>query len=805
MFNFKKIASVLASAVMLSSTIGFAAAADMYPEPFVVGGAEDVAVVVGLNADVSDVYAAIDVQDNLNALTSGGSGGGSSVSGTAWQVKTTSDKLELDEPIKSITSYIGKDELPILGDGVVSNEKGTATYEQFLYFEDGTTSDVTYQEDDDENVGLFFRIASGNVIARYVMDFTADLKSDIATSTLEDIEDEEISLLGKTYTISKAQNASGGAQLTLMSGAEKVTVANGEEVTAGGKTISVVVSSGTQAQFTIDGESTNKLNDGDTYKLEDGTYIGVSDITYQGFSGGMMQATVYVGADKIELFNGSSMTVNGESISDANVVITSTIDSNNDISITELSVNMTAEDDLYIAEDGKLTDEDDLDEPEVLFTQNWNIEFKGFETAATEEVDLRKSTDSKIKLAFVNYNGDAIDFPLMYTNTTGIYSGERLGYNFVLDANENITKNDYFILNTADPATAANSGDARSFVVQYKGADKVTDTSPKLKLDILGEGTKEITLTTAGVATMKLGGATFAFANISTADSDDFVMNLTTADYADGTCSLPAATSCSNYLRTKYNGLITINDTNATYEGGVAQNGSTGATASWVITLAIDDTDRDGDNTPLTTAETVYTMTYNNNSDGEFGTTLSGGNSSIWVSDPDDNTKSTYVTTYGVEVEYSNPSSAPSSVKVQIPDSAAEPLVYVSSGDIVVTPGSGGTGGSVLVVKDNEVTSVSTKNLIVVAGSCINSVAAKILGSDSPLCAADFTAVTDVGAGEYIIKTVTSPYSTEQVAMLVAGYEKAQTVSAVSKLLEGVDSDVGTSQVYPIAAAAATE
>ena len=40
-FDFKKITSVLASAVMLGSTIGIAAAAN-YPSPFIVGGSADV-------------------------------------------------------------------------------------------------------------------------------------------------------------------------------------------------------------------------------------------------------------------------------------------------------------------------------------------------------------------------------------------------------------------------------------------------------------------------------------------------------------------------------------------------------------------------------------------------------------------------------------------------------------------------------------------------------------------------------------------------------------------------------------------
>jgi hypothetical protein len=71
-FNFRKIASVVASAAMIGSTIGVAAAAN-YPAPFVSGGAADVAIVYGSSAAVSDLSAAIKVQTNLQGGVSSSS------------------------------------------------------------------------------------------------------------------------------------------------------------------------------------------------------------------------------------------------------------------------------------------------------------------------------------------------------------------------------------------------------------------------------------------------------------------------------------------------------------------------------------------------------------------------------------------------------------------------------------------------------------------------------------------------------------------------------------------------------------
>ena len=131
--------------------------------------------------------------------------------------------------------------------------------------------------------------------------------------------------------------------------------------------------------------------------------------------------------------------------------------------------------------------------------------------------------------------------------------------------------------------------------------------------------------------------------------------------------------------------------------------------------------------------------------------------------------------------------------------------VFLTEVGTSITPGAtGGTvggGGQVLIVKDSEMSSVSGKNLVVVGGSCINTAAAKILDSDSPLCGSAFTDVTGVGSNQYIIKTVTSPWANDKVAMLVAGYEAADTANAVRKAMEGATSDVDTQQVYPIVSA----
>jgi hypothetical protein len=122
--------------------------------------------------------------------------------------------------------------------------------------------------------------------------------------------------------------------------------------------------------------------------------------------------------------------------------------------------------------------------------------------------------------------------------------------------------------------------------------------------------------------------------------------------------------------------------------------------------------------------------------------------------------------------------------------------VFVAAPDVTLS-GGGATSGSVselgnVVVTDSEVNSVKTKNLIVVGGTCINTVAAEILGG--AFCGPDFTNNGGVGPDQFLIKVVDSPYTTGQIAMLVAGYEVADTVKAVTYLTseDPVSTDAGT-------------
>jgi S-layer protein (TIGR01564 family) len=107
----------------------------------------------------------------------------------------------------------------------------------------------------------------------------------------------------------------------------------------------------------------------------------------------------------------------------------------------------------------------------------------------------------------------------------------------------------------------------------------------------------------------------------------------------------------------------------------------------------------------------------------------------------------------------------------------------VVGGDATVSSGDTNTK-DILVVKDTEVSSVATRNLIVVGGSCINSAAAALVGGSK--CGASWTEATGVGQGQFLIKGYADSTITTGFALLVAGYDVDDTVKASTYLTNKV-------------------
>ncbi len=147
--------------------------------------------------------------------------------------------------------------------------------------------------------------------------------------------------------------------------------------------------------------------------------------------------------------------------------------------------------------------------------------------------------------------------------------------------------------------------------------------------------------------------------------------------------------------------------------------------------------------------------------------------------------------------------SAQKTVEIMYPDDQIQANVYVADATASISGGvSGAASLGNVVYKDTETSSYSTKNVIVVGGSCINSAAASLVGG--AYCTSDWTDATGIGSGEFLIKGYASSDVTNKFALLVAGYDASDTANAavylVNKLPDTSKSWKGTTST-----AAATE
>jgi hypothetical protein len=133
---------------------------------------------------------------------------------------------------------------------------------------------------------------------------------------------------------------------------------------------------------------------------------------------------------------------------------------------------------------------------------------------------------------------------------------------------------------------------------------------------------------------------------------------------------------------------------------------------------------------------------------------------------------------------------------ISIPPAQAYAQIYVGEDTSSVTAGTAvSTGTSTplgeVLVRDTEVSSMATKNLIVVGGSCINSAAATLVGG--AFCGSAWTEKTGVGSGQFLIKGYAANSLTSKLALLVAGYNAQDTVNAATYLRK---QTVDTSKEY---------
>jgi hypothetical protein len=725
------------------------------------------------------------------------------------------------ETFRDITTFIGEDELGALADGTWATNENDYEYQQFIFFDDDGDQSVnrivkyTENDNDESADNLFFK--SGRQIGRYKLEFTSTAQSDVTDtsgtadvtgSKLDDFENTDLTLMGAPYTVVLADRPSSGstgrqhgAKLTLMGGSSRDTLLEGESQTyaISGKSYDVALTfvDADEAKFVVNGQQTNKLKVGETHVLSDKSEIGVSEILYQNYAGGVHSATFFVGASKLILQDTDvsaagtgekKLRVGSEDI-DGTLVTISGTDDNTTFTITTIELNMTADDDYFVGDGQKLSDVIAAagEENEALMNGGFDIEYNGLTEEETADLRLKSSSSRRYKLQLFDGDSNSVDIPLIYADTqqnlsvgeetqlSGASRGnqKRLHINetasgtAVLTDYNKIYKDDYFLVtgssNTANPG---NDGSAKSYLLQYKGSDKSSDTSPKIQFKNMGSSetlsySATTATTTETVATIKLGGHSFIVQNASVQTADDYQVIVDLNGGGTMETNAKGITFVDAYGSEWAFDDFAGRDLGA-YAGGPGGHGNVSTVDFFTVTQTTPNTDDYDNSAP---ANVVLNIT------GAAGPEVRAAITGVTLTTPDGETEVSYGwTSMGSFIKFDEPSSDPDAMTLTYPMKQRLPQVYFTSGATSKAKSSSGSLVAVQVVDatklDTEVASVDAQNVIAVGGPCVNTVSAELLNNPAD-CTEGFT------PGRARVKVW--EHANGNVAMLVAGYSGDDT------------------------------
>ncbi|MBI5148244.1 hypothetical protein HZA33_01040 [Candidatus Pacearchaeota archaeon] len=851
-FNFRKVASVIASVAMLGSTMGIAAAAN-YPAPYVINGVADAAIVIGASAAAVDNIAATDISSDLQLQlakqTATATSTGATASGEFVNLATSNTKIYFNSSLNAARSSVTSTDLPtLLADGSVVDSSGTVysfkqsfalPADKYIGFGLGASGSLTDPK-------LLIDVGTSTNYSSNLYRYTVSFGKALNVSHT-DVQGQAITLMGQKYIIGAQSGGSGATfNLYLYRGGVTVEMNEGESKTVSidGKDYAVKINSistasgSNVAYVSVDGSESKRIAEGNTSKVG-AIDIYAKRVDYLAKTGTVSSAIMQVGTKKILLTQtqaGTGSTVkegaDATSIQGTAVNITnSTADSITGFSVAVAMQKGTKD---YLSIGDSFTD-------------------PVFGGVALQFVSITPALDSSSRENIVIDSDNNLNLYIKFTSYLAGSAGEkRIGFahdqNSATSAvtprladvsnktihvveNDTIRLNEYMvvdsgdygrILQLTDSSTTSSSSDYITFTdaITAENFKVVTGANDRGTLSIDGQTyyvtnmSATQTTATAGGITLNWGG-TAGYSNPGGAISVFPRIKLKSGEWLIfATESRANATDIDNdtkvYLpgtETLYSTISTLSNATANYtvgniiwsmpnnaslmgslgnisalfgDGGAPCNFSKASGPAIVLFEEHKQGDANGDAIciPSTTAGTT-TVTI------AVGTPVWTDVSSMsLVSLGSNSYKSQGYDRYGTFVELDTTNSH--SVSIKYPDTQMEVGVLITAVG-ASTSGAGSVGnvaslGSVAVL-DSEIASVSSKNLIVVGGSCINKAAAKLLGSDSPICGADFTTKTGISSDQFIVKVFESPYATGKTAMLVAGYEGADTRKAATWLI----------------------
>jgi len=759
-FSFRKISAIATSALMVCSTMGIAAAAN-YPAPFVVGGTANVAVVYGTGAGVSqlDEVEAANIQGDLAKGVTGGSI--SVTGGESFQLKKTSDEYNFGDTLDELYPKLDKDEMTFLADGTYNDGDVDEDYDQEIDLP--TKALDLFADNDYENDAptIGFHWANTEEILSYTITYDDDVN-------YTEMVETDMPLLGGEYYVLAAS----ATQIDILDTSEKITLAVGESVTVDGKVIELTYIDIDSAKISVDGVNFDEpLLENAEEELDDGSYVVLTDIMYQDYSGGSQKAELAVGSGKIELINGEEAELNTKDIDGLEVTIT---DGSTTSFLSSIKLTWKSHKDTF------LTEENSIAMPGFDMIQ---LAFGGL-TFPSDSEEISVDNGEVLTIEMDNY-----DLPLMWYNDSSASANQKFGEDgYELKINESTN------------FTYMEAGYNNASTLFWNGL-------------MLGNGTTAATFNRSNtMATATVGNlseddrflVTLINKDVSDVETGYYEVNEITIDDASSwTIELTDLIGDNDLLfeddmfDTDEIGDITVNhvgfskdNTSAIFEFNTTASGTiyfnkAVSEKGLIFTFPTSIT--------VATDGTGYNITFQEEDKEDE---LANGVQSYFLVKNTTNDKY-HVSAHGVtdyevaDNDWLGYVVSDLASKVTFDDSADENEFAIDyygaevTADVQVVAGgkiTSGTEGShgVLYVKDTEVSDVKAKNLIVVGGSCINSAAASLVGG--AYCGAAWTEATGVGSGQFLIKSYSDSSISDKIALLVAGYDAADTVNAATYL-----------------------
>lgn len=755
MYKLKKIASALASALMVGSTVGLAAAAN-YPAPFVSGGVADVAIVYSsAYPSTPDLAAVLDVQADLNTYVTSTGGDDTVTGGDFVKLEKASTKFQLGNGMLDVvSSAITDDDLEVLlADGVyLDNDNDEFDYTQKLTL---TNQSLTMFDDNDykeDTPTVGFKVSSSANVLNYTLDFSDE-------PYWTDLTQTDIEIMGKEYFILSMTNIT---TLNLLDSASTTILTEGETATVGTHEVSIAYVGSTDVKFNVNGATTNSLSEGQTQKLADGSYIGVKDILYVSKDTGVSSVEFSIGSGKMQLTEGQDIKMNDDSINGLTVDFTNSADGK----LQKMIIAWGADDDVFIAEDSSIT---------MPGFENIKLSYTGMTYPAEETFTVQGGSTSYAQLNDFPTKDSVDDINLLY-GASSAWTG--------------IGKDSTGTLRTSNNSAIVFDGDTDDmFIASYNDG-----TNAESYLVKATSFSTENSVNKTTIQYRKDGAWVDKKADVEPTDTVILGNVILTAGYIDKNAKTINMTinSNGNFNRVySKEGLQvwlpwdTLNQTNSTEPGAITFLNPTSTSGNRTyFPLVFEEEDKNeniggGRNFNVT-------LTWNSDGEAQVGdivgedvTFAEQGNTDIF--------RSFIYSALATEFLWDQGSGTSDQDSVSITYHGAESYASVFLTDVSATVGS--SGGLSVAVTDAEASAYAGKNLVVVGGSCVNTVAASLLGVTYPTCGADWATTTGVNANQYLIQSFDK---SGKVATLVAGYNAGDTSNAATALTtQTVDTTVG--------------